>query len=219
MACRGDWTQSPRSCPCAYPLRARDQSRGPSLPACLSRRSAVLRPPRTPAALQGIHHRLIPLAFARRRLSRRASPVPNQTVCTCRSPYPGRTRRADPGPGLDRHGPSPRHERLGSSVIRLTRLQDSHLTALRPAHLLPPKRLSTPRLTRRLSTTSRGLLPGAPVPTGAGLPPASPVQLAGRNMETTLRAALARGSPGRLRNAPTPDRMGAMINDDGGSTW
>ena len=60
--------------------------------------------------------------------------------------------------------------------------------ALRPAHLLPPKRLSTPRLARRLSTTNRGLLPGAPVLTGTGLTPASPVQLAGRNMSARLTA-------------------------------
>jgi len=57
---------------------------------------------------------------------------------------------------------------------------------LRPARLLPPQRLLTPRLARRLSTTNRGLLPGAPVPTEAGLPPASPVQLAGRNMKPSL---------------------------------
>jgi hypothetical protein len=34
--------------------------------------------------------------------------------------------------------------------------------ALRPARLLPPKRLLTPRSARRLSTTYRGLLPGSP---------------------------------------------------------
>jgi hypothetical protein len=53
---------------------------------------------------------------------------------------------------------------------------------LRPVHLLPPKRLLTPRLARRVSTTNRGLLPGAPVPTGTGLPPASLIQLSGRTM-------------------------------------
>jgi hypothetical protein len=52
-ACRGYWTGNPRPCPCAYPLQRRDQSEGPSLPArSAARRSAVLRPPRTPAALQ-----------------------------------------------------------------------------------------------------------------------------------------------------------------------
>jgi len=52
----------------------------------------------------------------------------------------------------------------------------------------------TPRSARRLSTTNRGLLPGAPVPTGAGLPPASPVQLAGRN---TRKAYVANPGPAR----------------------
>ena len=54
--------------------------------------------------------------------------------------------------------------------------------ALRPAHLLPPKRLLTPRLARRISPTNRGLLPGAPVPTGTGLTPAGLIQLPGRTM-------------------------------------
>jgi hypothetical protein len=58
---------------------------------------------------------------------------------------------------------------------------------LRPACLLPPKRLLTPRLARRLSATDRGLLPGAPVPTRTGLPPVSLDQLSGRNMPPSLR--------------------------------
>ena len=53
---------------------------------------------------------------------------------------------------------------------------------LRPALLLPPKRPLTPRSTNRISPTSRGLLPGAPVPTRTGLSPAGLDQLAGRNM-------------------------------------
>jgi hypothetical protein len=53
--------------------------------------------------------------------------------------------------------------------------------ALRPAILLPPKRLSTPRSARQISPTNRGLLLGAPVPTQAGLTPAGLVQLSGRN--------------------------------------
>jgi hypothetical protein len=64
--------------------------------------------------------------------------------------------------------------------------------ALRPAHLLPPKRLLTPRLARHLSTTNRGLLPGAPVPTGMGLPPTSLIQLLGRTMAHSLRSVLMR---------------------------
>src|SRR4029453_3956508 len=43
VACRGNWTEKPRSCPHAYPLRPHDQSRGPSLPArYVARRSTVL---------------------------------------------------------------------------------------------------------------------------------------------------------------------------------
>ncbi len=53
VACRGSWTAQNRSCPDAYPLRPRDQSQGLSLPTRYgARRSAVLRPHRTPAALQ-----------------------------------------------------------------------------------------------------------------------------------------------------------------------
>ncbi len=54
--------------------------------------------------------------------------------------------------------------------------------ALRPARLLPPKRLSTPRSARRLSATNRGLLPGAPAITRTGLSPVGMVQFPGRNM-------------------------------------
>jgi len=51
-----------------------------------------------------LHDRLIRAVCARRRLGRRVSPVPDQTMRTCRSPYPGGTRRADPGPGLAGRG-------------------------------------------------------------------------------------------------------------------
>ncbi len=54
--------------------------------------------------------------------------------------------------------------------------------ALRPARLLPPKRLLTPRSARRLSATNRGLLPGSPAITRTGLAPAGLVQFSGRNM-------------------------------------
>jgi len=66
--------------------------------------------------------------------------------------------------------------------VILTRLQDSRLVTLRPARLLPPKRLLTPRSARRLSTANRGLLPGSPAITRTGLPPAGLVQFPGRNM-------------------------------------
>src|SRR5229473_3214435 len=47
----GGWTERSRSCPSAYRLLQRNQSRGPSLrPRSSARSSSVLRPPRTPAA-------------------------------------------------------------------------------------------------------------------------------------------------------------------------
>jgi hypothetical protein len=70
--------------------------------------------------------------------------------------------------------------------VSLTRLQDSRPVAVRPAILLPPQRLLTPRSARRVSTTNWGLLPGTPVSTRTGLPPAGLGQLAGRNMCGTL---------------------------------
>ena len=57
-----------------------------------------------PLPSKSFHHRLIPLVFARRRPGRRVSPVSNQTVCTCRRPYPEETRQANPGPGPSGHG-------------------------------------------------------------------------------------------------------------------
>jgi len=57
-----------------------------------------------PLPTRRLHHRLIHLAFARRRPGRRASPVPAQTVRACHPPYPGQTRQADPGTGPGRHG-------------------------------------------------------------------------------------------------------------------
>jgi len=86
------------------------------------------------------------------------------------------------GPPGGRVLPSPWHERLGSLFVDLTRLQDSCRVALRPARLLPPKRLLTPRSARRLSTTYRGLLLGFPAITQAGLAPAGLVQLSGRTI-------------------------------------
>ena len=64
--------------------------------------------------------------------------------------------------------------------------------ALRPARLLPPKRLLTPRSARRLSTTNQGLLPGAPAITRAGLAPAGLVQFSGRNTNAAYAGRWAR---------------------------
>ncbi len=90
------------------------------------------------------------------------------------------------GRQLGRVLPSPWHERLGLPVVNMTRLKDSRLVALRPARLLPPKRLLTPRSARHLSATDRGLLPGSPAFTRTGLPPAGMVQFAGRTMRHSL---------------------------------
>jgi hypothetical protein len=59
--------------------------------------------------------------------------------------------------------------------------------ALRPTHLLPPKRLLTPRSASRLSATNRGLLLGSPAITQVGLAPTGLVQLPGRTMQPRLR--------------------------------
>ena len=93
VARRGSWTGRSRSCPHAYPLRPRDQSRGPSLPArYAARRSAVLRPRRTPAAL----HWTSPSAYTTWSLPDKARQTglscSEPDLCTCRPPYPGGTR-------------------------------------------------------------------------------------------------------------------------------
>ena len=133
-----------------------------------------------PLPSPGFHHRLIPAVFARRRPGRRASPVPDQTMRACRSPYPGGTRQADPGAGPARRG---LHRDMSGSAPPLFLCRGCRIRfMLRPARLLPPQRLLTPRSAHQVSPTGWGLLPGAPVPTRAGLPPAGLIQLPGRNM-------------------------------------
>ena len=63
---------------------------------------------------------------------------------------------------------------------------------LRPARLLPPKRLSTPRSAHNLSTVDRGLLPGSPALTRAGLAPAGMVQFPGRNIAPSVHETCIR---------------------------
>ncbi len=129
---RGDWDRSCRPCPGTYPRSERDQSRGPSLPSrCSSRRSAVLRPPRTPAA----HGSLSPSAYTRRLAPTRAA----QTGLSCSVQLPARVlrplprrdlARVRPRTGARETWPSPRHDRLGSRVVNLSRLQASlHVAA------------------------------------------------------------------------------------------
>ena len=52
-----------------------------------------------------------------------------------------------------------------------------------------------PRSARHLSTTNRGLLPGAPALTGTGLPPASLIQLPRRNMRQGYRSGATLSGP------------------------
>jgi hypothetical protein len=122
----GDWDRTRRPCPCAC-LRPRpDPRRGPSLPSrCSSRRSAVLRPPRTPAAPRSFS----PLAYTRRAAPTRAA----QTGLSCSvrlrarvlRPVPRRDPRRVLRTDAQQTWPSPRHDRLGSRVVTLSRLQAS----------------------------------------------------------------------------------------------
>ncbi len=91
----------------------------------------------------------------------------------------------------------------------LTRLQSQ------PTRLLPPKRLSTPRLAARISPNDRGLLPGAPALTRTGLPPAGLIQLARRRRliaSLALCATLLTGCGGssdddQARTATAPSKL------------
>ena len=135
-----------------------------------------------PLASVGFHHWLIPAVFADK-AGQTGPSCPEQSLAYVPLPIPrGSPTKGMSGRQLGRVLPSPWHERLGLPVVNMTRLQDSCLVALRPARLLPPKRLLTPRSARHLSATDRGLLPGFPAFTRTGLPPAGMVQFAGRTM-------------------------------------
>jgi hypothetical protein len=129
--------------------------RDPSLPArCSSRGSALLRSPRTPAAPRSIS----PVAYTSRAAPTRAA----QTGLSCSVRLRVRVLRSVPRRDLPRvhlrtgareTWPSPRHDRLGSRVVNLTRLQASRDVAARglapsvealDTPLGPPKSLSMP---------------------------------------------------------------------------
>jgi hypothetical protein len=76
---------------------------------------------------------------------------------------------------------------------------------LRPAHLLPPKRLSTPHPARHHSITNRGLLPGAPVPTKTGPTPANSIQLPGHDIGGFLDRIM-----NRILSRPGDSRRGQL---------
>ena len=123
----GGWDRSCRPCPRTYPRSERDQSRDPSLrPRYSSRPSAVLRSPRTPAAQRWIS----PLAYTSHLALTRAM----QTGLSCSVPLHARVLRPIPRRDPSRvhlrtrtrgTWPSPRHDRLGSRIVNLSRLQVS----------------------------------------------------------------------------------------------
>ena len=127
VAHRGSWDRTCRPCPRTCPRHSPDHRRGPSLPSrCSSRRSAVLRPPRTPAAQAAIS----PSAYTRAPAPTRAA----QTGLSCSVPLRARVLRplprrdpphVRPRTGVRRTWPSPRHDRLGSRIVNLSRLQAS----------------------------------------------------------------------------------------------
>jgi hypothetical protein len=75
---------------------------------------------------------------------------------------------------------------------------------LRPAHLLPPKRLSTPHPARHHSTTNRSLLPGTPVPTKTGPTPANSIQLPGHDILLFLQHTTDNYPPLNLQQPAAP---------------
>jgi hypothetical protein len=128
----GNWDRTRRPCPRACLRARRDHRRGPSLLSRYSsRRSTVLRPPRTPAA----HDALSPSAYTHRCAATTAA----QTGLSCSvrlpahvlRPLPRRDLRHDLRTETPQTWPSPRRDRLGSRVVNLSRLQASLQVAAR----------------------------------------------------------------------------------------
>lgn len=77
---------------------------------------------------------------------------------------------------------------MSGSALPLLLLRGCNVRlVLRPVLLLPPQRLSTPRLAGDLSIPGWGLVPGGPAVTGTGLTFDDPVQLAGRKARNTQK--------------------------------
>ena len=133
VAHRGSWDRTCRPCPRTCPRHSPDHRRGPSLPSrCSSRQSAVLRPPRTPAA----HASFSPSAYTSAPAPTRAA----QTGLSCSVPLPARVLRplprrdhprVRPRTGARTTWPSPGYDRLGSRIVNLSRLQASRHVAAR----------------------------------------------------------------------------------------
>ena len=101
-----------------------------------------------------------PLVFRSAPCPRAAPPTPPRPACAYVS-----------GLGAHQTWPSPRHDRLGSRIVNLSRLQASLDVAARG--LAPSvEALDTPLGPRELSPRAWGLLLGAPALTEAGLAPA-----------------------------------------------
>ena len=124
---RGSWIRTCRSCPCASLRPRRDHRRGPSLPLALFVASdpRYYDPLGLPLRRARFRRRLIRAALPRPGLRRRASRVPFVSVHACCAPYPAETRRASLRTEARQTWPSPRHDRLGSRVVSLSRLQAS----------------------------------------------------------------------------------------------
>src|SRR5436190_2350266 len=124
---RGSWVRSCRPCPRAYLRPRHPHPRDPSLRSrCSSRPSPVLRSPRTPAA----HDAFSPSAYARRSALTWAA----QTGLSCSPsslehvlrPLPRQdSRRVLLRTFAPRAWPSPRHARLGSRIVSVSRRQAS----------------------------------------------------------------------------------------------
>ena len=130
---RGGWNRSGRSCPCACLRCRRCPRRDPSLrPRSAARASSLLRSPRIPAAPRSPS----PLAYTSRAALTRAA----QTGLSCSVRLRARVLRPIPRRDLLRvrlrteaqqTWPSPRHDRLGSRIVNLSRLQASPDVAAR----------------------------------------------------------------------------------------
>jgi hypothetical protein len=158
-------------------------------------RAGYYRPVGLPLPSARLHHRLIRAVFARPgradgSLHFRTRPCARAAPPTPEGPHT-RFGTKGVGPGL-------RREMSGSAPsLCLCRGCRTRPVDLRPASLLPPMRLSTPRSARRLSATNRGLLPGAPTPTRAGLAPAGLIQLRGRTIAGAYPATSCGGAERR----------------------
>ena len=165
------------------PYTSMTKSRAPSLFPAFTGPQQYYEPLGLPPGSLTLRTRLIARVFAERRRPGRVSPVPFQTVATCRLPYPGRVLGAS---GRFRPVCCLRRDMIGSAPppfgSYLTRLQRFTLvrpTALLPSggHYGPPRAFDAPLNLRSLLLQPEPATRRTGVPTEAGLPPASLEQL------------------------------------------